>query len=142
MIRWIPGHEGIYENERADEQAKRVAEGDSSLAHLLPRSCRGHIPIRSSVACQGHLRKIKTKATEIFAASPRYSWMKQIDTSMPSLRFRKDTQGLSCAQATLLVQLRTGYVSLQKHLHKTLHHYLMIYPVHGGPRSQMEKVLH
>src|SRR5882724_3629413 len=34
---------------------------------------------------------------------------------MPSPRFRKDTRGLECWKASLLVQMRTGHVPLQAH---------------------------
>jgi len=41
ILRWIPGHDIIHENERADEEAKRATGGDSSPACLLPKACRG-----------------------------------------------------------------------------------------------------
>jgi len=61
--------------------------------------------------------------------------------------FRRDTQGLECWQASFLVQLRTGHVPLQKHLHRigkvespvcpacrtgdgTVYHYLMVCPAY------------
>ena len=45
VLRWIPGHEGLHENERVDEEAKKAARGDSSPACLLPQTCRGYILI-------------------------------------------------------------------------------------------------
>ncbi|KAG2000699.1 hypothetical protein GB937_010925, partial [Aspergillus fischeri] len=31
-LQWLPGHEGVYGNERADRLAKDAAEGDGELA--------------------------------------------------------------------------------------------------------------
>src|SRR5882672_3229873 len=62
-------------------------------------------------------------------------------------------------QASLLIQLRTGHILLQKYLYRigkvncprclachmrdeTDHHYLTSCLAYRGPRSQMEKVLH
>jgi len=84
--------------------------------------------------------------------------MKQINVSIPSSRFRKTTQDLPCAQVSLLVQLRTGHMLLQKHLHrlikvsspkclachsrdKTIHHYLMTFWAYSSLRNQMERAL-
>ena len=39
-----------------------------------------------------------------------------INPSMPSPRFRRDTQGLECCKASLLIQIRTRHVPLQAHL--------------------------
>jgi len=101
---------------------------------------------------------IKSKAAEFLAKSLRYMWLTQADLSMPSSRFRKTTQKLPQAQASLLVQLRMRHVPLQKHLHiigrenslkfpvchmrdKTIHHYLVVFLAHKGLRGQMEKAL-
>ena len=68
-IWWIPGHEGIRENERADEEAKRAARGDSSPADLLPHTCSRTIPTSRSAARQSHPKKIKGDAASMFIES-------------------------------------------------------------------------
>ena len=94
ILRWTPGHNGIHENERVDEEAKRATGGESSPVCLLPNACRGAIPVSRSLVCQNHLQMIKGKATEFLEKSLRYTWLMQIDTSMPLSRFRKITQDL------------------------------------------------
>jgi len=119
---------------------------------------QGAIPVSKSAVQQRHLQMIKSKATEFLAKSPRYMQLTQIDLSMPLSRFRKTTQNLPWAQASLLIQLRMGHVPLQKHLHRigranspkclachmrdeTVHHYLVVCLAHRGLRGQMEKAL-
>ena len=35
-LAWISGHSSVQGNENVDEEAKRAAQGDSSLQHVLP----------------------------------------------------------------------------------------------------------
>jgi len=115
ILRWTPGHGGIHENKRVDEEAKQATSSESSPVCLLPKACRGAISVSRSAVCKSHLQMTKGKATEFLVKSLRYMWLTQVDASMPSPRFRKTTQDLLCAQASLLIQLRTGHVPLQKH---------------------------
>lgn len=42
--------------------------------------------------------------------------MEQIDKSFPFMRFRTILDSLSCAQSSLLIQLRSGHIPLNAHL--------------------------
>jgi len=157
-LRWMPGHEGIPGNKQEDTEAKRAAQGESSPRCRLPTSCRDVIPISRAAAGQGHMKVVKTKAKACFERSPRCQKIWQIDPSTPSARFRKDTQGLPRRQAALLVQLRTGHVPLQKHLHtigkaesprcpachaanETVVHYLLMCLAYARQRKALEGAL-
>jgi len=157
-MRWMPGHEGIPGNERADEEAKRVAKGESSEQCRLPMVCSGELPVSRLAACQSHRKRISVKTEEQFKLSPRCQRLWLIDPSMPSLRFRRDTQGLEHWKVALLIQLRTGHVQLQEQLcridkveflvclmcHKadeTVSHYLTTCAAFATQRGHMERHL-
>ena len=46
---WVPGHHDFAPNEKADEEAKKAAKGDSSDAKLLPSFLRKSLPLSISV---------------------------------------------------------------------------------------------
>ena len=113
-LRWTPGHEGIAGNARADEEAKRASGSDSGPACMLTKSCRGPVPLSGAAARQRHLKSLRSKATDLFTKSPRSQWLRYIDPLMPLPRFRKSMQDLLRDPASLLVQLCTGHIPLQK----------------------------
>jgi len=155
-IWWNPGHKEIRENERADKEAKQVARGDSSPDGQLPHACRGKIKTSRSAVRQTYTRKVKNDAANLFAESPRYLCLQEIDPSTPSPNFHKGTEHLMHEQTSMLVQLRTGHILLTKYLHRigkanspmchtcshqreTIHHYLMTCPTYMEPRRQLER---
>src|SRR5882724_3047552 len=120
--------------------------------------CRGDLLTSRSAARQCHRKQISVKTKKWFELSPRCQRLRLIDPSMPSTRFRKDTQGLEQWQASLLVQIRMGHVPLQAHLkrigkthslmclmcHKvdeTVGHYLTTCAVFATQRGCMERQL-
>ena len=112
-LRWTLGHVGIAENEWADEEAKRVARGNSSPKKQLPKSCRGQIPKSKSAEIQRHQEAARKKSATHLARSPRFQRLHEIDPSMPSSKFCRDTACLSRGRVSALVQLRTGHIPLQ-----------------------------
>ena len=80
---WVPGHHGIEGNERADEEAKKAARGDSSPVEDLPGWLREKLPISVSKLRQCLHDTIKQKAKEEWRNSPRVEKMDRIDSGMP-----------------------------------------------------------
>jgi len=154
-IWWTPGHEGIMENERADEEAKKAAKGDTSPDDQLPPGCRDEIKTSQSAARQNHSKLTKSEAANQFKKLPRFPHLHEINPSTPSPRFRKDSGHLPWEQAAVLIQLRTGHIPLRKHLYRigkdnspmcrtcpsqreTVHHLLMTCPAYSEARRQLE----
>ena len=117
-LRWIPGHKGVAGNERADEEAKAAAGGVTSKEQHIPIECRGLIPRSRAAELWRFKKESKREAKEFFAKSPRAENVLNIDPSMPSAAFAKLTSKLTRRHTSLLVQLRTGHIALNKHLSK------------------------
>src|SRR5882724_5273091 len=132
--------------------------GDSSPAPLQPKACRDPVLVSRSVEHQTHLKRLGAKMASEFTRSPRCQGLRSIDPSMPLRNFRKATQDLPWGQASLLIQLRTGHILLQKYLHKigkvnsptcpaccihneTVHHYLLTCPAYRAQRGELESTL-
>jgi RNase H len=158
VMRWVPGHEGIEGNERADEEAKRAAKGETSHEWEIPIECWGVFPISRAAEIQRHNAELNRQAWAIFAKSPRAPLALEIDPTMPSAAFSRITKNMPCRHASLLVQLRTGHVALNKYLHKigkadspicpqcrrtqeSVHHYLFRCPAFSKQRKKLEKRL-
>jgi ribonuclease HI len=158
IVRWTPGHKGIKGNERADEEAKKAARGDSSEESQIPIECRGILPRSKAAEIQKHQKALKRRAREIFAKSPRAQIAHKIDQTMPSAAFARLVAGMARKQAALLIQIRTGHVALNKHLFRigktdsptcaacrgadeTVHHFLFRCPAYRTQRDGLEKTL-
>ena len=109
--------------------------GDSSPAPLQPKACRDPVLVSRSVEHQTHLKRLGAKMASEFTRSPRCQGLRSIDPSMPLRNFRKATQDLPWGQASLLIQLRTGHILLQKYLHKSARST----PPHAQPAAYMTR---
>lgn len=151
-----PGTRRDQKNERADEEVKKAAKGDSSPDEQLPIQCRGTLPISKAAAQQSFFKDLKIEAAKTFAKSPRSKKLHEIDPSGPSPRYQKITNALPRRHASLLIQLRTGHIPLNKHLHgigkaespicpgcrgreETVHHFLLTFPTFARQRRPLEK---
>jgi hypothetical protein len=120
-VRWTPGHEGIRGNDLADVAAKEAAEGyKCSIERALPRYLRKAegLPMNKSAVRQDFLRGLHEDWKDIWSLSPRYTRIYAIDTSLPSSKFLELVDGCTRSQASLLMQLRTGRIALNRHLYK------------------------
>jgi hypothetical protein len=156
VMRWVPGHEGVEGNERADEKAKRAARGESSEDRLIPIECSGNMPKSKAGKLQRFKKSIWEEAKATFARSPRARIAHKIDRTMPSTAYAELSQALPRRHA--LVQLRTGHAGLNRHLHKigktdsplcptckgaeeTVYHYLFRCPAYATQRKELRRTL-
>jgi hypothetical protein len=58
-MHWVPGHVDFAPNEKADEEAKKAAKGDSSDAKSLPKLLRKRLPLSIPALRQSHSNRIK-----------------------------------------------------------------------------------
>ncbi|KAG2121945.1 hypothetical protein DEU56DRAFT_692387, partial [Suillus clintonianus] len=163
-IRWSAGHIGIPGNEAADEQAKRAARGETSDTHHLPKSLTSTrrnpttLPISKSAVKQTFAEQIKNEAKDVLRKSPRFQKLASIDPSAPSKHYASLVDGLPRRQSSLIFQLRSGHVPLNKHLHRTakapsptcsscrqkeesVFHFILECPTHTFHRNAMRTAL-
>jgi ribonuclease HI len=116
QMHWVPGHCGNVRNEKADEEAKKAAQGTSSEAKFLPPFMRKPLPASVSALRQSFMSSILKTWKRRWKESPRYALLRPIDKSAPSKKFLSLVKGLDRRQASLLSQLRTGHIGLNRHL--------------------------
>jgi ribonuclease HI len=120
-IRWISGHSGAMGNEMVDEAAKEAAEGESSPLDDLPKYIQkrnGILPLSISALKQTHRATLRMRWIEKWEDSPRYKRLKEYTEDILLSNFRRITGKCSRAQLSLLLQLRSGHIQLNKHLHR------------------------
>jgi RNase H len=117
---WVAGHINSTGNERADELAKEAAEHGSSTPDKTPAFLQRGLPTSISAIKQEINKSTKKWTKAWWMSSPRYKKLKNIDPSLPSDKFQKITSNLNRRQASILTQLRTGHIPLNKHLY-TIH---------------------
>ena len=153
---WVLGHEGIEGNEKADEEAKKATEIGSTPRRKLPTFLRRKSLLASISATRQILRSsIKKRWETEWSQSPRHSLSSNIDYSLPSDNYMHIANQLNRRQASVLIQLRTGHLSLNNILHRikrtdtpfcphcgngtreTVQHYLFFCPKYDIPRRHV-----
>ena len=108
-------------NERAEEAMKKVVLGESSPAKDLPAFLCKPLPLSISALHQESKTKIHRLWSQCWKNSPHYANMFQLDKSTPSNKWLVSVQPLNCKEASVIMQLHTGHIALNKHLHR-IHH--------------------
>ena len=116
-IHWVPGHNNFEPNEKANEVAKQVALGKSSPFQNLPVFL--HKPAPLSIAALYQESRAKTQRVWLrrWKGSLQYQHVHCINKDTPSCNWLKLVQPLKCNQASIMLQLCTGHIALNKCLH-------------------------
>lgn len=120
-LRWTAGHVGIEGNEKADEEAKSAADGQSSVAADLSKFLRKKIKRSTSALKQAYNEKAKNKWKAEWHTSKRYKRFPATDIISPSSKkFLKliSDRSMSRKTASRIFQLRVGHVPLNEYLHR------------------------
>ena len=116
-LQWVPGHIDFTPNKKADAEAKWATSGQSNTNALLPKSLRKSLPHSISALWQYQKAKVQKRWLQQWKALPRYVKQRHINNTTPSKKWPQLVVNLTRAQASLILQLRTGHISLNKHLH-------------------------
>lgn len=117
-LHWVPGHEGIEGGERADEEAKRAAQGESTPLFRPPRGLTTQLPCSSAALGAEAKQQTTRNWTKSWRSSPRARKLKAIGFQAPTQRIRTLYANRSRVECAILTQLRTGHVPLNAFLHR------------------------
>ena len=121
QIHWVPGHLNFSPDDKADELAKEAATGNSNPPRDLPTFLKKPLPTSVSVLQQESMSKIQRHWAYCWKTSPHCCHMGGIDKLVPSKKWMLVVKPLPHQQAALIMQLHTGHIRLNKHLHQ-IHH--------------------
>ena len=117
---WIAGHKDVLGNEEADREAKRAAiDKDSTTpVALLLKILQKRLPINTSALKQKHKEDLNSRWKKTWSKSPWHDHLARINNSAPSKKYLKATGFMPKSCSSILFQLHTGHIVLNKHLHR------------------------
>jgi ribonuclease HI len=143
-IRWTAGHVGIEGNEKADTEAKRAADGQSSDKKALPRYVRNKIKHSVSALRQKNNKENNEAWKREWQASKKYRQFKAKDIVSPaSQKFLALTSDhrISRKMASLIFQMRVGHAPFNSYLHRFQKTDSARCPACGDPKETAEHFL-
>jgi hypothetical protein len=108
----------IAGNEMADTHAKMAAEGNVSNSATLPRILKERLPASITALKARRKGTVIQRWRKDWAQSPRFEKMSRIDSSLPNRKIYRLLSSLPQHATSIIIQLRTGHVSLNLFLKK------------------------
>ncbi|THV83299.1 DUF803-domain-containing protein [Aureobasidium pullulans] len=145
-LHWVPGHEGIRGNERANELAQKATEVTSSMPNPTDK-----VPI-SAIYARAKAMEFKPENQEFYGATTG-KHLQKIDKALPGKHTIKLYNALNRTAAAILVQLRTNISRLNTYLSKinaadtdkcecgmteTVSHFIFLCPRWRNERQEMK----
>ena len=142
-VRWTAGHVGIEGNEEVDGEAKKAAEGCTSVKKALPPLLRKALKNNKSALRQSRKEKLKKRWQQEWDASDRAAKYNSLGFSSPSNSFIKliSDDNLSRNDASRIFQLRAGHVPLNGYLERFKRTDSARCPACGHPRENVQHFL-
>jgi len=125
----------------------------------LPKTPWKKLPMSTSAAKQTHENQLQRRWHEEWKNSPRHPHIEALDPSQMPNSFLRLTGHLKKKHTSIYIQLRTGHIPLNKHLHRikksttpeclqcgdnqieTVHHYLFDCPRYNRERHVLRQKL-
>jgi len=115
-LRWIAAHSNVTDNEWADREAHKVAKRRSSPHTSLPKLLKSQLPLNADLVKENFKARLMDNWKANWATSPRKANMDTLDTNFQLDKFRVSLCSLTHPQCSLLFQLRSNHIPLNKYL--------------------------
>jgi len=118
QISWISAHSDIQGNEMADGEAKLAAMGKTSTTDTLPHLLCQPLLKNGSALKQEFHKLLKARWKTWWRNSSHHDKFSHMDNQFPFSNFNKARDELMRKQASLIMQIRTEHVPVNRFLHR------------------------
>ncbi|PPQ82122.1 hypothetical protein CVT24_012427 [Panaeolus cyanescens] len=117
-IRWVPAHDGVAGNERADRLVKEIEEGktEPSIWEDLPTYLQHETPINADAEKESYKKELERMWNERWGRKEKRRRGDCMEEEVPLKEFHKAAKGLTRAQTSMIIQARSDHLPLNARL--------------------------